>query len=530
MVTTCHTACTYSIEEVQKLAAEHVRCLCTSPNGKAIAYGSDDCNVYVNMIVSPSSLGEPGVLRGHTAPVTSVCMNMKGVCSSSLDKTVRWWRIEPIIQMIDPEPVTFVGHTQAVNAVCATPSGSHLISASDDSSVMIWDTETRQGKRLGHPTRFSCANCKGTIHRESSANARGVFSQSEVASPIRVVCAASVRVTVTISDLSTHLNVLEIDRSLQNLHTQQSIPIPQALYATFEKAVCEIIEEKLRALDPIPQFTLSAVSDCCLCTVEHIVRYFRQQVRSRLTENVFRLEQALKKLAGAAGLCADLKACRTLQQQQTLLDNRLSSFCRCVYDKDAREEQSKAEAATRCQIEGEIKKQLEDLEDTRRSEMDKIEQVSRKKLQELENEVEKRRKEARGQLPKDLSLGEDKVNRVIDITLEVNGITDAISKIRASIEAVAEQKRSNVSKEFARVKAIIRPDVERQREEFLREKWQLAIEVVAENSKQLEKNIRDFIEKNKFFEGVFSHPLENGKGTSFATCCRLELVEGKEAL
>src|SRR5262245_876947 len=47
----------------------------------------------------------------------------------------------------DKPTATFVGHTNVVSAVLFTPSATHLISASHDGTIRIWDLDTAKELR-----------------------------------------------------------------------------------------------------------------------------------------------------------------------------------------------------------------------------------------------------------------------------------------------------------------------------------------------------------------------------------------------
>jgi len=94
--------------------------------------------------------------RGHTAAITSVTASpeLKQVFSSSLDSTIRIWRLLPH----DHDPYSsydpslsiqkLVGHTEAIWDLCLLPSQSpgpsthRLASASADGTVKIWTSES----------------------------------------------------------------------------------------------------------------------------------------------------------------------------------------------------------------------------------------------------------------------------------------------------------------------------------------------------------------------------------------------------
>jgi WD40 repeat protein len=76
-------------------------------------------------------------IKGHDSSVLSLCWSKDGayIFSGSCDMTIRKW------QFIDgKELVVLRGHTNYVN--CLYPDERHLVSASSDCSVLIWDLNT----------------------------------------------------------------------------------------------------------------------------------------------------------------------------------------------------------------------------------------------------------------------------------------------------------------------------------------------------------------------------------------------------
>ncbi|MEG3960495.1 hypothetical protein QT982_34575, partial [Microcoleus sp. herbarium2] len=102
-----------------------------------------------------ASLERPGegcmrTLTGHTDEVVAVAIAPDGntAISASKDTTLKIWDTET-----GTEVRTLTGHTDSVNAVAIAPDGKTAISASRDNTLKIWDTET--GTEVRTLTRHS---------------------------------------------------------------------------------------------------------------------------------------------------------------------------------------------------------------------------------------------------------------------------------------------------------------------------------------------------------------------------------------
>ena len=75
-------------------------------------------------------------LRGHQDVVTSVCFSYdnKHVVSSSNDGTVMVWNIKT-----SSRPYRFIGHKGAVLSTAIAPSGSLIASGSNDWTIRLWE-------------------------------------------------------------------------------------------------------------------------------------------------------------------------------------------------------------------------------------------------------------------------------------------------------------------------------------------------------------------------------------------------------
>lgn len=102
-------------------------------------------------------------LEGHTGGVLSLHFNSKLMASGSTDHTIRVWNF------LAGQCCTFTGHTEWVNSVRFCVDDTMLVSAGDDSTVRLWDIQTRTCVRVfnGHVGQVQIAvpSPKGFTHR-----------------------------------------------------------------------------------------------------------------------------------------------------------------------------------------------------------------------------------------------------------------------------------------------------------------------------------------------------------------------------
>ena len=78
-------------------------------------------------------------LKGHSNGVVSVCFSPDGakIVSASQDSTVRVWNAAT-----GERELTLKGHIDAVMSACFSPDGARIVSASLDSTVRVWNAAT----------------------------------------------------------------------------------------------------------------------------------------------------------------------------------------------------------------------------------------------------------------------------------------------------------------------------------------------------------------------------------------------------
>lgn len=123
-----------------------VRSLAFSPNGRAIASGSEDGTIRLWDVPTGRTIA---TLKGHSAQVTSVAFSPNGqtLASASEDNAVHLWNV-----VTRTHNRTLKGHTTFVHSVVFSPDGQTLASGSSDKTVRLWNVATGTYRRTlaGH--------------------------------------------------------------------------------------------------------------------------------------------------------------------------------------------------------------------------------------------------------------------------------------------------------------------------------------------------------------------------------------------
>jgi WD40 repeat protein len=126
-----------------------VSAVAVTPDGQYVISACEDGTLKVWDFYTGTELR---TLEGHSDIVTSVAAGPEGkIVSGSWDRTVIVWDLET-----GNELHTFTGHAEWVLAVAITPNGQYAISASNDSTLKVWNLEDdSQPPRIliGHTTR-----------------------------------------------------------------------------------------------------------------------------------------------------------------------------------------------------------------------------------------------------------------------------------------------------------------------------------------------------------------------------------------
>jgi len=111
-----------------------------SPDGRQVAVGSYDGNVYV----WDTSIGQERLkLAGHAGRVWSAAYSPDGlhIVTASFDHTARVWDATTGQSML-----TLSGHTNSVPSAVFSPDGRHVLTGSNDGTAVVWDSAT--GERM----------------------------------------------------------------------------------------------------------------------------------------------------------------------------------------------------------------------------------------------------------------------------------------------------------------------------------------------------------------------------------------------
>lgn len=109
--------------------------ICLNPNGKIICSAAKDNSIKV-LLETGKILAS---LQGHTSKIRSANYDLLGsrICSASDDTTIKIWDTKTNQCL-----ATLQGHTSFVRSASFSPDGTRICSASDDGTVKIWDTES----------------------------------------------------------------------------------------------------------------------------------------------------------------------------------------------------------------------------------------------------------------------------------------------------------------------------------------------------------------------------------------------------
>ena len=139
---------------------EKVTCVAFVPDGRRVVSGGRDCVLRIWDIISRKCIKE---YPGHGGGILDLAVSNDGqyVATASSDKTIRIWNISENVMNKRFKPVECLkvleGHSEWVRSVSYNIDGNEIVSASDDGTIRIWDTETWECKiQKGHSDKVLC--------------------------------------------------------------------------------------------------------------------------------------------------------------------------------------------------------------------------------------------------------------------------------------------------------------------------------------------------------------------------------------
>lgn len=107
-----------------------------SPDGRTLALGSNDANIYVWDMTTPDIA--PRILAGHRSKITALEFSADGcTLASGSWATILLWDLS----VPDPTATILRGHGDDVVEVAFTPDGHTLVSMDDDHTIRLWDLQ-----------------------------------------------------------------------------------------------------------------------------------------------------------------------------------------------------------------------------------------------------------------------------------------------------------------------------------------------------------------------------------------------------
>ncbi|KAI9435551.1 WD40-repeat-containing domain protein [Lactarius indigo] len=133
--------------------------------GSLIVSGSSDAEI----AVWEGSVSDRRILQigGHGGPILSICAFDEKIFSSSEDRSIRVWELSTGHALIS----ILHAHAGPINSIALSPDGRRIVSASDDASIRIFDSDS--GEPCTLPLRISNRIFSVTVSHDGALVACG---------------------------------------------------------------------------------------------------------------------------------------------------------------------------------------------------------------------------------------------------------------------------------------------------------------------------------------------------------------------
>jgi WD40 repeat protein/energy-coupling factor transporter ATP-binding protein EcfA2 len=149
-----------------------------SPDGDMLASSDRDGTIKIWSTENGKLLGE---INGHQKGVLGLAFSPDGniLASASIDETIKLWQVKEVIKLsmesskqLQHASVTLKAHTANINRLEFSSNGQSIISASDDTTVRIWQWKTNSNAKitpqLSKLLQESCIQLHNYLHNNKN--------------------------------------------------------------------------------------------------------------------------------------------------------------------------------------------------------------------------------------------------------------------------------------------------------------------------------------------------------------------------